>query len=268
MSISVRMAKAKENLKDLHEKTNEACKRIKERIKENHKSINICGIEIDSSDVLSLILIFTPIVPSILGFNNSYVPTTISIIGYLVAIIFSLYQGITKLYNSYVKYKETHSIWELLGFRNLMLLFQVAFGMFLSLHLLHITDKHRTESIGTYGLMISLVYISKLAWKLSNFSIKKDDFYQFLILLIGLVLILLATSIAWKEVTTSYIVVSALLSSMMILSDHIGEPITEKLDETEPLSAIAALLPIFTVIYVTANTIQKFKIPFQGSQVV
>lgn len=261
MSISTRMARAKENLRELHEKAKDAYKRMEEKVEEFSKSINVRGVEIDSGGVLSLILIFTPIVLSILGFE-SHIPITIAIIGYLIAIALSLHQGIPKLYNAYIRYKETHSIWELLGFRNLVLLFQVAFGMFLSLHLFHITDKHRTESVGTYGLMISLIYLSRLAWKLSNFSIKKDNFYKLITLLIGLVLILLVTSIAWKEVTTSYIVVSALLSAMMILSDYIGEPIVEKIEETEPLSAIAALFPIFTAIYVTVNASQKFKIPF------
>ncbi|WEL39192.1 hypothetical protein PFJ87_08g00500 [Encephalitozoon hellem] len=260
METSSKTNKARENLKEFQKKAKDAYKSFRDMIEKLPKKISIYGVEIESSGALGLALIFTPIVLSILGIS-SHLSMAIAVIGYLTAIALSLFHATPKVYKTCKKYKESHDIWELVEFKNLMLFFQIIFGMFLLLHLLYITDENCAEGVMVYGLMISLIYLSRLAWKMSNFSIKKDDFYKIIVLLAGLVSINLITFVARKEISKPHIIISSLLSAVIILSNCVGKPITEKEEEAEPLSAIAALLPIITVIYVTACACRKFRIP-------
>ncbi|KMV65570.1 hypothetical protein M970_080400 [Encephalitozoon cuniculi EcunIII-L] len=255
-----KMSTAKENMKDFREKIEGVYKHLGEKTEGISKEVNIKGVEVGSGGIFGLVLVFTPVLLSIFGLGHDYLSIGITIIGYLIAIALSLLEVVPKLQNIYKEYQDTGDVSKLFSFKSLMLLFQAAFAFVLLLHFSHIADKNRAKDTGIYGLMISMVYISRQSWKLSNFSIKNDDFYKFIVCLTALVMLLFMTTIAWKDATTSYTIACTLLSAVIILCDYIGKPISERLDEVEPLSAITALLLVFTVMYVSISASSGFKI--------
>ncbi|ADM11971.1 uncharacterized protein Eint_080350 [Encephalitozoon intestinalis ATCC 50506] len=261
-----------ENIEELHEKNEKNIKEFHVKVRETlldedgeKSSFFICRIgdrvnihwkfDIDYDIIFSFILILKSIMLGIFKMESKYFSFCIL----MTAIVFSWIEAVERLHASY---RRNPDIRKLLEFKNLISVFQIAFGIILTTHLLYIQEEESSKrDARIYSLMVSLVYLFRCTWK-SSFFLQSDDIYQFLYPT-ALTIMFFMAFLSWRNKTMLYDIPCALISILIALKNYVGKPVSLEKEGINLLSIIFCslfMLGILATVY-TASGFFKIFIP-------